>query len=117
MVDQVAAVGNSIEDEDLISFIVSSLNPSFNTFITSFQFATYENPLTLTNFEDELLSPEMLLNNQSAIDAIANVLVAQKPTHLSFPQNFKHKPHHPMKFSPQPHNSKPLINRPLHLLA
>lgn len=37
--DQLAAVGKPLEDiEDLISSIISGLNPSLNTLITSFSF-------------------------------------------------------------------------------
>jgi hypothetical protein len=65
--DQLAAVGQPIDDEDLIAFIIGGLNPTFNSFITSYVFATRENPLSFTDFQDELLSHEMLLNQQHAV--------------------------------------------------
>jgi hypothetical protein len=34
--NQLAAIGNPIDDEDLISYIISGLNPSFNAFVTVF---------------------------------------------------------------------------------
>jgi hypothetical protein len=55
-------VGKPLDDEDLISFIISGLNPSFNTFVTLFFFTTREKALTFEDFQDELLSHEMLLN-------------------------------------------------------
>lgn len=82
---QLATIGKPIEDEDLISLIVSGLNLSFNAFITSFSFATRENPLTFNDFQDELLSHEMLLTQQyAAIDTTAIALVAQKPSNRPF---------------------------------
>ncbi|KAF5447742.1 hypothetical protein F2P56_033269 [Juglans regia] len=65
LADQLVAVGKPTEDEDLISFIISGLNPSFNGFITSFSLATRDNPLTFLDFQDELLSHEMLLKQQT----------------------------------------------------
>jgi len=64
--DQLAAVGRPIDDEDLISYIISGLNPTFNSFITSYIFITRDNPLTFEEFRDELLNHEMLLNQQNA---------------------------------------------------
>jgi hypothetical protein len=34
--NQLAAIGKPIDDEDLISYIISGLNPSFNAFVTVF---------------------------------------------------------------------------------
>jgi hypothetical protein len=47
--DQLAVIGKPLDDEDLMSFIVSDLNPKFNSFVTSFSFTTQEKSL---NFED-----------------------------------------------------------------
>jgi hypothetical protein len=40
--DQLAAVGKTVDDEDLISYVVGGLNPSYHSFITSLSFATRE---------------------------------------------------------------------------
>jgi hypothetical protein len=64
--DQLASVGRPIDDEDLISYIISGLNATFNSFITSYIFITRDNPLTFEEFRDELLNHEMLLNQQNA---------------------------------------------------
>lgn len=59
--DQLAIVGHPIDDEDLISFIISDLNPIYNSFITSYIFVTRENSLSFEDFQDELLNHEILL--------------------------------------------------------
>jgi hypothetical protein len=64
--DQLAAIGKPIEEDDLISFILSGLNPSFNVFITTFNHTTREAPLCHANFESELLNHEALLANQTS---------------------------------------------------
>jgi hypothetical protein len=65
LADKLSAVGKPMEDEDMISYIVSGLNPSFNSFITSYSFATRNSDLTLQEFQDELLNYETLLENQN----------------------------------------------------
>ena len=60
--NHLAAIGKPIDDEDLISFIMGGVNPSFNPFITSFFIATRDKALSLADFQDELLNHEMLLN-------------------------------------------------------
>jgi hypothetical protein len=51
--DQLATMGKPIDDDDLISFIISGLNPSFNAFISTFNFATHETLLLYDDFEVE----------------------------------------------------------------
>ena len=60
--DQLAAIGKPTDDEDLISFIISGLNPTFNSFVTYVSIAARDNPLSFLDFQDELLNHEMLLN-------------------------------------------------------
>jgi hypothetical protein len=62
--DQLAAIGKPTDDEDLINSIISGLNPTFNSFVTSISIATKDNPLSFLEFRDELLNHEMLLNQQ-----------------------------------------------------
>ena len=57
-------MGKPVNEEDLISFIISGLNPSFNVFITTFNLTTRESPLPYADFESELLNHESLLSNQ-----------------------------------------------------
>jgi hypothetical protein len=48
--DQPAVIGKPLDDKDLMSFIVSDLDPKFNSFVTSFSFTTQEKSLTLKIF-------------------------------------------------------------------
>ncbi|KAL6347551.1 hypothetical protein AAG906_026076 [Vitis piasezkii] len=58
-VDELVAVGKPFEDDDLMSYIVSGLNPSFNPFITSLSFATRDKNVSFEDFQAELLSYEL----------------------------------------------------------
>jgi len=81
------------DDEDLISFIMSGLNPSFNSFITSYSVTTREHSPTFANFQDHVLNHEMLLNQQSAAPADTNnnfALYIHRQE--SSPSNFNHRP-------------------------
>jgi hypothetical protein len=60
--NQLAVIGKPTDDEDLISFIIRGLNPTFNSFVTSYSLATRVNPLSFADFQDELFNHEMLLN-------------------------------------------------------
>jgi hypothetical protein len=62
--DQLAAAGKPIDDDDLISFVVSGLNPIFHTFVTVHSYATRDHDMTLADFQSELLNNETLLENQ-----------------------------------------------------
>jgi DNA-directed RNA polymerase specialized sigma subunit len=42
LADQLAAIGKSVDDEDLISYIVGGLISSYQNFITTFNFVTRE---------------------------------------------------------------------------
>ena len=53
--EQLAATGKPVEEGDLISFIISGLNPSFNVFVTTFNLTTRDTPLPYANFKSELL--------------------------------------------------------------
>jgi hypothetical protein len=62
-VDQLAAVGKAIDDEDLISYVVGGLNSSYHPFITSLSFATRDVPISFDAFQIELLNFEYLLES------------------------------------------------------
>ncbi|KAF9680063.1 hypothetical protein SADUNF_Sadunf06G0081000 [Salix dunnii] len=64
LANQLAAVGKPIEDDDLISYIIGGLSGAYNSFITSFSFATRDISLSFNDFQSELLSYEALLENQ-----------------------------------------------------
>jgi hypothetical protein len=64
LADQLGAACNPIIDEDLLSSILNGLNPSFTHLITTYSFHTRANEISYEDFQDELLSHEMLLNQQ-----------------------------------------------------
>jgi hypothetical protein len=80
LADQLATSSITIPDEELISFIFNGLNPPFTSFITTYSFATQENQISFDDFQDELLSHEMLLNQQQlkATDSSTFALVAHR---------------------------------------
>jgi hypothetical protein len=79
--DQLAAVGLTVKDDDLISLVMNGLNPSFTNFITSYSIATREKQLNFDDFHDELLNHEMLLNQQRTIapDSSTFALYSERP--------------------------------------
>jgi hypothetical protein len=60
--DQLAAVGKTVDDEDLISYVEGGLNPSYHPFITSLSFATREASISFDDFSMQLLNFELLLD-------------------------------------------------------
>jgi hypothetical protein len=78
--NQLAAIGKPIDDEDLISYIISGLNPSFNAFVTVFSMTSKDKESSFSDFQDELLSHEMLLNQQQEVSSDGSnfALVMQK---------------------------------------
>jgi hypothetical protein len=79
-----AAAGQPIEDDDLISYVLGGLNSSYTTFITLFNFTTRTSSMTFEEFQCELLNHEILLNNhlpqQQPLTESGNfALYTQKP--------------------------------------
>jgi hypothetical protein len=121
------AVGKPVEEDDLISFILSGLNPSFNVFITTFNHTTREAPLCYADFESELLNHEALLANQTSnipTDSTTFALYSHKhpnqdrrsrfsgpPKHTSS-NNGAHKYHSPSKHSSLAPHQKPPASFP-----
>jgi hypothetical protein len=62
--DQLSAVGKPVEDDDLISFVISGLSPVYNSFVVAFSFHVHDRAMTFANFQAELLSHEVLLQSQ-----------------------------------------------------
>lgn len=104
--DQLTAVSKPIDDEDFIALVINGLNPSFTSFITTYSFATRESTLTFEDFEDQLLSHEMLLNQKQrkVTDNSSFVLSASTPT---YPQPFRGKAPPFSKFPPRNFNNRP----------
>jgi hypothetical protein len=109
--DQLTAAGKPIDDEDLIAFIINGLNPSFTSFITTYSFATRESTLSFEDFQDQLLSHEMLLNQQQqeATDSSSFALTAQRPM---VPQFSKGRAPQFSKFPSRNFNQRPANGYP-----
>jgi hypothetical protein len=60
--NQLAAIGKGVDDEDLISFMVRGLNPSYHPFITTLIFANKDSSISFDDFQKELLNYEQLLD-------------------------------------------------------
>ncbi|KAG6791875.1 hypothetical protein POTOM_001009 [Populus tomentosa] len=67
LVDQLAAAGKPVDDQDLINFLLIGLHSSYTPFVTSFNFASRDTEFTFEDFQTELLGFENLLEiTQSA---------------------------------------------------
>jgi hypothetical protein len=90
--DLLAAAGQPVEDEDLISYILGGLNPAYITFITLFNFTTRTTSMTFEEFQTELLNHEILLGNHQQLQQPSTelgnfALYSQKPK--SSTENFQ----------------------------
>jgi hypothetical protein len=64
--DLLAAAGQPVGDDDLISYILGGLNPAYTTFITLFNFTTRTTSMSFEEFQCELLNHEILLNSHQS---------------------------------------------------
>jgi hypothetical protein len=104
---QLAAIGKPIDDEDLISYIINGLNPSFNAFVTVFSMTSKDKAPSFSDFQDELLSHEMLLSQQQEVtsDGSTFALLMQKqnrpfkPGTPTYNRRMKNQPFN--RFSPR----------------
>jgi transposase InsO family protein len=89
---QLATVGKAIDDDELITYILGGLHPSFNPFVVSLSLATRDSSLTVEDFLTELLSIEQLIENQhQSIGSDSSVaLLSHKSASTSAPR--KHRP-------------------------
>jgi hypothetical protein len=100
--DELSAVGKPVEDDDLISYVINGINPIYNSFVTAFTLRDRET--TFHDFQSELLSHEILLQNQQQTlnpeaGSFALHVNRFRPPHQ--PNNF-HSP--PPNFRPSPNN-------------
>jgi hypothetical protein len=112
-------VKKPVEDDDLISFVVSGLNPLFNTFVTVHSFTTCTTEMTFANFQLELLNHEMLLENQQHKTATPETGSFALYTNKQSPSNFSHsnfnsanfrKPRFPPRPNPRSQHFTPKNN-------
>jgi hypothetical protein len=116
--DQLAAIGKPVDDEDLISYLMGGLNPSFNSFITTITITSRNTSLSFADFRAELYNHEMMLDRQSApSDNSTFALYGQKQGHPSSNSsgyssgNHRAKPQYPQRFSQYPQRSSQYPHR------
>lgn len=113
---QLSTARKKVEDEELITYVIGGLNPTYNHFVTSFTFATRDSTLSFDTFQADLLSFDYLIDRQQQrISPDASVaLLSTKPTFSNFPKKSPHKApfrhnnfqkRSPHKFSQQPRTS------------
>ena len=56
-------VGKPVDDDDLVSYVLSGLNASYCPFVTGLSVNTRNSPITFEDFHAELLSHEIFLDN------------------------------------------------------
>ncbi|KAF9664089.1 hypothetical protein SADUNF_Sadunf17G0120000 [Salix dunnii] len=126
--DQLSAAGKPVDEQDLISYLLSGLKPQFMPFITAFTFATREKELSLDDFQTEILNFETLME--------ASNLIIPTETNLAFaathsksmapkrtkgpgfanpsrsPNSYSRSPAHMGSFPHKPNTNHPGDNRP-----
>jgi hypothetical protein len=117
--DELTAVKKPVEDDDLISFVVSGLNPLFNTFVTVHSFIARTTEMTFADFQSELLNHEMLLENQQHKTATPETGSFALYTNKQSSSNFSHsnfnssnfrKPRFPPRPNPRSQHFAPKNN-------
>jgi hypothetical protein len=100
LADQLGAAGNPIFNEELISSILNGLNSTFTHLITTYSFHTRANDISYQDFQDELLSHEMLLNQHQlqTLDHSTFALTGNRPNNS---QMFKGKSPIQLKVPPR----------------
>jgi transposase InsO family protein len=61
LADQLAAIGKGVDDEELTSYVIGGLNPSYHTFVTTFTYGNRDTAVPFEDFQTELLNYEQLL--------------------------------------------------------
>lgn len=89
--DQLSAVGKPVEDDDLISFTISGLNPMYNSFVAAFSFHVHDRTMTFANFQAELLSNEILIQSQQHQALTPETGNFALYTNKQGPSNFNHQ--------------------------
>jgi hypothetical protein len=77
LANQLAASGKPVDNEDLISYIVGGLNSSYHGFIMTFNFVTCDKSISFTDFQDELLHVDHMLD-------VHQKSIPPEATHMAF---------------------------------
>jgi hypothetical protein len=92
LADQLAAIGKGVEDEDLISFVIGGLNPSYHTFVTTFCYGNRDTSITFEDFQTELLNYEQLFeahHKPQNTDGGQFAFHLHKPKSQHFPKKYR----------------------------
>jgi hypothetical protein len=106
LADQLAAIGKGVDDEDLISYVIGGLNPSYHTFVTTFSYGNRDVAIPFDDFQTELLNYKQLFEALQKPQPLhteggqfASHLHKQKPQHFPkkyrAPQHGRHSPRQP----------------------
>jgi hypothetical protein len=105
---QLAAIGKRVDDEDLISYVIGGLNPSYHTFVTTFSYGNRDAVVPFEDFQTELLNYEQLFEAhhkplQPDGGQFASHNDKQKPQ--SFHKKYRPPQYgrHPSQYGKQPH--------------
>jgi hypothetical protein len=122
--DQLAALGKLVDNDDLISFIINGLNPLYHSFVAAFSLAIRNCDMSFIDFQSELLSHEILIENQSqqsvTHEAPAFALYSNRTgasDHKAQPTRFPshsqgfNRPHH-AQYGRPPYPPKGLVRSP-----
>jgi hypothetical protein len=67
LADQLAIVGKPVDEDDLISYVISGLNASYGRFITSISVAARNNSMSFEDFQAELLSHKLFFGESQQL--------------------------------------------------
>jgi len=120
--DQLAALGKLVDNDDLISFIINGLNPLYHSFVAAFSLAIRNCDMSFLDFQSELLSHEILIENQSqqsvtheapAFALYSNRTSDHKAQPTRFPSHSQgfNRPHH-AQYGRPPYPPKGLVRSP-----
>lgn len=125
LADQLAAIGKGVDDEDLISYVIGGLNPSYHTFVTTFSYGNQDVAIPFDDFQTELLNYEQLFETHQKPQPLhteggqfAFHLHKQKPQH--FPKKYRapqyswyspRQPPYPQYSSAPPQRTVPLQSK------
>ncbi|KAB5572874.1 hypothetical protein DKX38_000068 [Salix brachista] len=117
--DQLSAAGKPVEEQYLISYLLSGLKPQFMPFIIAFTFATRDKELSLDDFQTEMLNFETLMESSNSL-ATPEMNLAFSATH-SKPAatkrnkgpDFTNPSRSSMTYSRSPAHMGPSANKPV----
>jgi hypothetical protein len=108
--DQLAISGKPVDNEDLISYVISGLNASYGPFVTSLSFATRKDKISFEDFQAELLSHGIFFENQHSSIPPGNTSFALFSNKKQSPSFFNRKSRGSFSSSPKNTYSSPTLH-------